>query len=82
MSTVHGFYSVSPYSAVMTRGERVIAVSESIRNYVLENYPKSNAEIIRVIFRGIDPDNYGPGFQPTVRQHPQGCRIESNAPTA
>ena len=26
VSTVHGFYSVNVYSAVMTRGERVIAV--------------------------------------------------------
>ena len=41
VSTVHGFYSVNAYSAVMTRGERVIAVSESIRTYILENYPKT-----------------------------------------
>ena len=39
VSTVHGFYSVNRYSAVMTKGERVIAVSDSIRSYILENYP-------------------------------------------
>ena len=59
VSTVHGFYSVNRYSAVMTRGERVIAVSESIRSYILENYPATDPSLIRVIPRGIDPASYG-----------------------
>lgn len=64
VSTVHGFYSVNAYSAVMTRGERVIAVSESVRSYVLENYPKVPAEIIRVIPRGIQPGDYRADYRP------------------
>ena len=64
VSTVHGFYSVSAYSAVMTRGERVIAVSESVRQYVLDNYPKVAGDIIRVIPRGIAPEDFGVGFRP------------------
>jgi glycosyltransferase involved in cell wall biosynthesis len=64
VSTVHGFYSVNPYSAIMTRGERIIAVSDSIRRYILENYPKTPPEMIRVILRGIEPETYGTGFQP------------------
>jgi len=63
VSTVHGFYSVNRYSAVMTRGERVIAVSNSIRSYILENYPKTAAELIRVIPRGITPADYGTAYQ-------------------
>jgi len=65
VSTVHGFYSVNAYSAVMTRGERVIAVSESVRTYVLENYPKVPADIIRVIPRGIEPENFGAAYRPS-----------------
>jgi glycosyltransferase involved in cell wall biosynthesis len=61
---VHGFYSVSRYSAVMTRGERVIAVSESVRRYVLENYPATPPGLIRVIPRGIDPSRYHQSGQP------------------
>ena len=64
VSTVHGFYSVNMYSAVMTRGERVIAVSESVRRYVMENYPKVVPESIRVIPRGIDPEDFGVAFRP------------------
>ncbi|KAB2639011.1 MAG: glycosyltransferase family 4 protein [Verrucomicrobia bacterium] len=64
VSTVHGFYSVNAYSAVMTRGERIIAVSESVRQYVLDNYPKVANDIIRVIPRGIEPANFGEKFRP------------------
>lgn len=55
VSTVHGFYSVSRYSAVMTKGERVIAVSRSIETYLTENYPQVSPERIRVVPRGINP---------------------------
>ncbi|MCB1818768.1 MAG: glycosyltransferase, partial [Gammaproteobacteria bacterium] len=40
VSTVHGMYSVNAYSAVMTRGERVIAVSDTVRDYIAANYPR------------------------------------------
>jgi glycosyltransferase involved in cell wall biosynthesis len=78
VSTVHGFYSVNRYSAVMTRGERVIAVSNSVKAYILKNYPKTAAEIIRVIHRGVDDVAHHPGYQPDVawlaewrRAHPE-----------
>jgi glycosyltransferase involved in cell wall biosynthesis len=67
VSTVHGFYSVNAYSAVMTRGERVIAVSESIRSYVLDNYPHVPAAAIRVIPRGVNPEHYGTGYRPAAQ---------------
>ncbi len=64
VSTVHGFYSVNAYSAVMTKGERVIAVSESTRRYITGNYPKTPPERIRVIPRGIDMAHHHPGIRP------------------
>lgn len=64
VTTVHGLYSVGRYSRIMTRGQRVIAVSESARRYILENYPQTNAASIRVIERGIDSDVYPFGFRP------------------
>jgi glycosyltransferase involved in cell wall biosynthesis len=78
VSTVHGFYSVNRYSAIMTAGERVIAVSNSIRRYILENYPATRPEAIRVIPRGIEPAEWGADFQPSAdwlarwhSEHPQ-----------
>ena len=64
VSTVHGFYSVNRYSAIMMKGERVIAVSESTRQYILKNYPQTPPSLIRVIPRGIDPADYGINYQP------------------
>lgn len=64
VSTVHGFYSVNAYSAIMTRGERVITVSESIREYVRTEFPRTPADAIRLVQHGIDPATYPRGFQP------------------
>jgi glycosyltransferase involved in cell wall biosynthesis len=64
VSTVHGFYSVNAYSKIMTRGERVIAVSDSIRAYILKNYPQVPPAHIRVIHRGVSPAEFPRGYQP------------------
>ena len=65
VTTVHGFYSVSRYSAVMTKGERVIAVSEAARRYVEDNYPAVERARIVVIPRGVDPKLYPYGHRPS-----------------
>jgi glycosyltransferase involved in cell wall biosynthesis len=66
LTTVHGLYSVNPYSAVMTRGERVIAVSNTVRDYLVKNYPAMDANRITVIPRGIEPSTYPNGYRPTA----------------
>lgn len=55
ITTVHGLNSPSRYSAIMARGERVICVSETVRDYVLKHYPGTDAARLRLIPRGIDP---------------------------
>lgn len=67
VTTVHGFYSVSAYSAIMTRGERVIAVSRSIADYIRDNYPKTDPRRIEVIPRGIDAHEFPFGFTPDAQ---------------
>ncbi len=64
VTTVHGLYSVSRYSRIMTRGEAVIAVSQAARNYILENYPDSAVERIHLIERGIDPKVFPYAYRP------------------
>ena len=64
VTTVHGLYSVNRYSAVMTRGERVIAVSESARRYLESNYPKLESARVVTIYRGIDPAVFPHGYRP------------------
>ncbi|GAB1406218.1 glycosyltransferase [Thermomonas brevis] len=54
-TTVHGLNSPSAYSTVMTRGDRVICVSDTVRGYLLAHYPALDPARLRVIPRGIDP---------------------------
>ncbi|MFZ5723699.1 MAG: glycosyltransferase family 4 protein [Pseudomonadota bacterium] len=78
VTTVHGMYSVSRYSEIMTKGEAVIVISESVRDYVLKNYPACPPERLRLIYRGVDPQEFPWGLQPDAdwlarwrAQHPQ-----------
>lgn len=59
ITTVHGFNSVSAYSAIMTKGDSVICVSESIKNYIQEHYQTDGSKIT-VIPRGIDLEKFNP----------------------
>lgn len=58
ITTVHGLNSPGLYSGIMTRGERVICVSDTVRAYVLEHYPRTDPGKLRVIPRGIDPTRF------------------------
>lgn len=78
VTTVHGLYSVNAYSAIMARGECVIAVSETVRDYVRRHYAHQADDRVVVIPRGVDPASFPYGFQPAAdwlaqwhAQHPQ-----------
>jgi glycosyltransferase involved in cell wall biosynthesis len=64
VTTVHGLYSVNAYSRIMTRGERVIAVSDTARRYIIENFPDTDPQKIVSIYRGVDPQAFPRGFRP------------------
>lgn len=64
VTTVHGPYTVNAYSAVMVKGERVIAVSEMIRDYILKHYPQVDPGVVRVIHRGVSPEAFPHGYRP------------------
>jgi glycosyltransferase involved in cell wall biosynthesis len=69
VTTVHGLNSPSRYSAVMTRGERVICVSRTVRDYVLRHYPAVDPSKLRVIPRGIEASTF-----PRAPQHDADAR--------
>lgn len=78
VTTVHGLNSPSRYSAIMTRGERVICVSQTVRDYVLRHYPQTDERKLRAIPRGIDVAQFPPSPLPDraaraaiAAQHPQ-----------
>jgi glycosyltransferase involved in cell wall biosynthesis len=58
VTTFHGFYSINAYSAIMTKGDGVIAVSASIEKHILDKYHRK--EKVRLIFRGVDGQSFHP----------------------
>lgn len=64
LTTVHGLNSPGYYSAILLRGEKVIAVSQTLRDYVLSHYRWLESGRVRVIPRGIDPADFPYGHRP------------------
>ena len=67
VSTVHGFYSINRYSAIMTQAEKVIAVSDSVVKYITDHYKNCPPEDIVRIYRGISPQEFPHGYQPSAQ---------------
>jgi len=64
VTTVHGLNSPGRYSAILTRGERVICVSNTLRDYLQQHYADLDARRITVIPRGIDPNEFPRDYRP------------------
>ncbi len=76
VTTFHGTYNFGNrakrwYNAVMTRGDRIIAISDFIARHVVDNYHVT-PEKIRVIPRGVDLVSFDP-------QHIGGERLATLA---
>jgi len=63
VTTFHGTYNrgpfglKTPYNAIMTRGEKIIAISNFIAGHMRDAY-QTDPERIRVVHRGIDIDKF------------------------
>lgn len=77
VTTVHGFNSVNAYSRVMTFGDRVICVSNTIKEYIQKHYQIPDKKIV-VIPRGVDLDLFNPETvdQMFIRQFMKKYRLE------
>ena len=64
ITSVHGPYHVGRYSAIMARGQRIIAISRYIHDYLLANYPETDPGKIALIHRGVDPERFHNGYRP------------------
>ena len=58
VTTAHGLNSPGGYSSIMARGERVVCVSNTVRDHLLRNYRSADPAALVVIPRGIDPLDY------------------------
>lgn len=67
VTSFHGFYSVNYYSAIMTKGDGIIAVSKGIKDHIYENY-RAKGEV-KLIFRGVDENVFDPEQVSQARIH-------------
>ncbi len=65
LTTFHGFYSINGYSAIMTKGDGVIAVSRAIQEHIARNYGRTDH--VQLIFRGVDAEVFNPRKVETER---------------
>ncbi len=65
ITSMHGQYSVSSYSAIMARGDHVVAVSNHIRDYTLKNYLPADSPQLHTIYGGTSRDDFPYGYQPS-----------------
>ena len=65
ITSMHGQYSVSSYSAIMARGDHVIAVSNHIRNYTVKNYLPPDSPQLHTIYGGTSREDFPYGYQPS-----------------
>lgn len=65
ITTFHGFYGLKPrwfkqwYNAVMTQGQKIIAVSDFIAQHIIKEYGVNPDKIVR-IHRGADTQYFNP----------------------
>ena len=86
VSTVHGLNSPGWYSGVMTRAERVICVSDTVRAHVLAQWPHTPPDRLVVIERGLDlarfprqPPRPRDGSPPRLLLPGRGTRLKGHA---
>lgn len=64
VTSVHGLHSISWYSAIIAKGERIEAVSNAAQSYLVDNYRGVDHSRVRVIPRGVDPLEFSSKFEP------------------
>ncbi len=65
ISSFHGFHSVNAYSGIMAKGNSVIAVSDCMKQHILDNYPQTPEQNIVVIPNSVDLSQNYPGYTPS-----------------
>ena len=59
ISTFHGFYSINAYSAIMTKAQKIIAISNVIADHIKAAYQVAENRI-QIIYEGIDEIKFDP----------------------
>lgn len=67
VTTAHSFNSISRYSRQILRADKVIAVSQFLKDYLAKNYPQEAVDKIEVITQGIDDTKFNRTVVPSTK---------------
>ncbi|MFA5393066.1 MAG: glycosyltransferase [Candidatus Ratteibacteria bacterium] len=71
VTSIHGFHHNRLYSRIMGRGERVIVVSEGLKDYAVKVL-RTNPERVRVVYNGFD---FTPFLNPSPSLFPEEKKV-------
>jgi glycosyltransferase involved in cell wall biosynthesis len=63
VTSVHGLNSPGWYGSALTRGEKVVCVSDTVRAHVLRQWPQTDPGKLRVIEPGVDSEEFPRDFR-------------------
>ncbi len=80
VTTVHGFNSINRYSQQMLHADKVIAVSQALKDYLSQAYPQEPVDKIEVITQGINANKFNiyNDPQPLIKNQLVDAGIEFN----
>jgi glycosyltransferase involved in cell wall biosynthesis len=64
VTTFHGLYSINRYSEIMVCGDRVIAISQCVYDYIVKAYPKTKKDKVSIVHRGVDESIFNCDYKP------------------
>ena len=65
VTSVHGLHSLTRYSSIVAKGERIEVVSTTTKRYLLDNYKSVDPKRVRLIHRGVDSAEFNPSVEPS-----------------
>ena len=65
VTSVHGLHSLSRYSSIVAKGDRIEVVSIAAQRYLLDNYKNVELARVRLIHRGVDTTEFNPSVEPS-----------------
>lgn len=65
VTSVQGLHSLSRYSSIIAKGERIEVVSTTAQRYLLDNYKHVDHKSVRLIHRGVDTSEFNPRVEPS-----------------
>ncbi len=65
MTTCHAPYNIHSnlkrsYNSIIAKGQRIIAISNHVAQYLIKNYEEINSQNIRLIHRGVNVEKFHP----------------------